>query len=71
MIRAILNYSNGVTRIQWVESEPNGSGGYFVNDYCNDGETVFEYQRSKGLLPIYKELDVTMEDFYGYEAKEG
>jgi hypothetical protein len=71
MIRAILLYSNGLRRIAWVDSEPNGGGGYIVNDYTNDGETVFEFERSVKLTPIYKELDVTMEDFYGYEAKEG
>lgn len=71
MIRAILRYSNGLKRIQWVDCEPNGGGGYLVNDFCNDGETVLEFEKSIGLTPIYKELDVTMEDFYGYEAKEG
>lgn len=67
MIRAILNYRNGIKMIKWVDSEPNEAGGYFVNQFTNDGEKVFSYDRNIKLTPVYIEIDTTMEDFYGYE----
>lgn len=66
MLRAILKYKSGLVLIRNVDSEPNGSGGHFVNDYVNDGETVFKYDHFRGVVPIYEEIDVTMEDHYGY-----
>lgn len=73
MLKAVLKYSNGVDLITWVDSEPNGQNGFYVNDYANDGNKVFKFKEifrgSTGKYPIYVEIKDTVEEFYGYEKK--
>lgn len=71
MTRAILRYKNGIDSITWVWSEPDGMGDVFLKQHQSDGENVFKLEKKVGSIPVYGQLEVTRDDFYGYEAKEG
>lgn len=69
MLRAVLKYKDGISRIFWVDSSDNGNGGYYVRNFVTDSERVFQLKSGNKKTPTYEEIETSVEDFYGYEKK--
>jgi hypothetical protein len=67
MTRAIFKFESGLEMIKMVWSEQDGSGGHFFKRHVSHDDKVFRHTKTNNQTPIYEELLVSRDDFYGYE----
>lgn len=57
LLRAILKYQNGVTRIKLVDSESQPDGTIYVTDRFWTDDRLFQYDCDHGKYLVYKEIE--------------